>query len=40
MASDFIGNRKNHRYLALVSDAYSKKIVGYDLSPAWVPMVQ
>jgi len=33
-ASDitYIGNRRNHRYLALVTDAYSKKIVGYDLS--------
>jgi len=28
----YIGNRGNHRYLALVIDAYSKKIVGYDLS--------
>jgi transposase InsO family protein len=28
----YIGNRGNHRYLALVTDAYSKKIVGYDLS--------
>ncbi|MCK5208472.1 MAG: IS3 family transposase [Cyclobacteriaceae bacterium] len=33
-ASDitYIGNRGNHRYLALVTDTYSKKIVGYDLS--------
>ena len=28
----YIGSRGNHRYLALVTDAYSKKIVGYDLS--------
>ena len=28
----YLGNRGNHRYLALVTDAYSKKIVGYDLS--------
>ena len=28
----YLGNRANHRYLALVTDAYSKKIVGYDLS--------
>lgn len=28
----YIGNRGSHRYLALVTDAYSKKIVGYDLS--------
>lgn len=28
----YIGSRNNHRYLALVTDAYSKKIVGYDLS--------
>ena len=28
----YIGNRDNHQYLALVTDAYSKKIVGYDLS--------
>ena len=28
----YVGNRENHRYLALVTDAYSKKIVGYDLS--------
>jgi transposase InsO family protein len=27
-----MGNRGNHRYLALVTDTYSKKIVGYDLS--------
>ena len=33
-ASDitYLGNRGNHRYLALVTDTYSKKIVGYDLS--------
>ena len=33
-ASDitYIGNRGKHRYLALVTDTYSKKIVGYDLS--------
>jgi putative transposase len=33
-ASDitYIGNRGNHLYLALVTDTYSKKIVGYDLS--------
>jgi len=33
-ASDitYIGKRGNHRYLALVTDTYSKKIVGYDLS--------
>jgi len=33
-ASDitYIGKRCNHRYLALVTDTYSKKIVGYDLS--------
>ena len=33
-ASDitYIGKRGNHRYLALVTDAYSKKIVGHDLS--------
>ena len=28
----YIGSRGNHRYLALVTDAYSKKIVGHDLS--------
>jgi putative transposase len=28
----YIGNRGSHHYLALVTDAYSKKIVGYDLS--------
>lgn len=28
----YIGNRGNHRYLALITDAYSKKIVGYDIS--------
>ena len=28
----YIGNRSNHTYLCLVTDAYSKKIVGYDLS--------
>ena len=28
----YIGSRNNHRYLALVTDAYSKKIVGYNLS--------
>ncbi|MDY3978802.1 MAG: IS3 family transposase [Tidjanibacter sp.] len=28
----YIGNSKNHVYLALVTDAYSKKVVGYDLS--------
>lgn len=28
----YLGNRNNHSYLALVTDAYSKKIVGYDVS--------
>ena len=28
----YIGARNKHTYLALVTDAYSKKIVGYDLS--------
>ncbi len=28
----YIGGREKHMYLALVTDAYSKKIVGYDLS--------
>jgi len=33
-ASDitYLGNNGNHHYLALVTDTYSKKIVGYDLS--------
>ena len=28
----YVGSRRKHTYLALVTDAYSKKIVGYDLS--------
>ena len=28
----YLGNRNKHQYLALVTDAYSKKIVGHDLS--------
>lgn len=28
----YIGSRNNNQYLALITDAYSKKIVGYDLS--------
>ena len=28
----YIGNRENPMYLALITDAYSKKIVGYDVS--------
>ena len=28
----YIGNRNRHMYLSLVTDAYSKKIMGYDLS--------
>lgn len=28
----YIGSRGSHQYLSLVTDAYSKKIVGYDLS--------
>ena len=28
----YVGARNKHTYLALVTDAYSKKIVGYDLS--------
>ena len=28
----YIGSRQNHQYLSLITDAYSKKIVGYDLS--------
>lgn len=28
----YVGNRKNPCYLALITDAYSKKIMGYDVS--------
>ncbi len=28
----YIGNRNRHMYLSLITDAYSKKIMGYDLS--------
>jgi len=28
----YVGNRQNPIYLALITDAYSKKIVGYDIS--------
>jgi len=28
----YVGNRQNPMYLALVTDAYSKQIMGYDLS--------
>ncbi len=28
----YTGNRENPSYLALITDAYSKKIMGYDLS--------
>lgn len=28
----YLGYRSNHLYLSLITDAYSKKIVGYDLS--------
>ncbi len=28
----YIGNKERHMYLSLVTDAYSKKIMGYDLS--------
>lgn len=28
----YIGSRNDHHYLALATDAYSKKIMGYDLS--------
>lgn len=28
----YVGNRNNPMYLALITDAYSKKVVGYDLS--------
>lgn len=33
-ASDitYVGNRQRHNYLALITDVYSKKVVGYDLS--------
>ena len=31
----YIGSRQNNLYLALVTDAYSKRIMGYDLSKAW-----
>ncbi|CEN52088.1 ISO-S3 31 kDa protein (fragment) [Capnocytophaga canimorsus] len=27
-----MGNRENPAYLSLITDAYSKKIVGYDVS--------
>ncbi|AWL77673.1 hypothetical protein DKB58_01160 [Capnocytophaga canimorsus] len=28
----YLGNRENPAYLSLITDAYSKKIVGYDVS--------
>jgi putative transposase len=28
----YVGNRKNPMYLALITDAYSKRIMGYDTS--------
>jgi transposase InsO family protein len=28
----YVGNRSKHSYLALITDAYSKKVVGYDMS--------
>ena len=28
----YLGRRNNHMYLSLITDAYSKKIMGYDLS--------
>lgn len=28
----YLGGRKNHQYLAMVTDAYSKRIMGYNLS--------
>ena len=28
----YVGNRQNPMYLALITDAYSKKVMGYDLS--------
>lgn len=28
----YLGSRKNHLYLSLITDAYSKKIVGYNVS--------
>lgn len=28
----YIGSRNNHQYLSLITDAYSKKIVGYEVS--------
>jgi transposase InsO family protein len=28
----YTGNKKNPSYLALITDAYSKKIMGYDVS--------
>lgn len=35
----YIGGRDRHSYLALVTDAYSKKNIGYDLSNSLVPLV-
>ncbi|NOJ76750.1 IS3 family transposase, partial [Empedobacter stercoris] len=28
----YLGNRENPAYLSLITDAYSKKIVGFDVS--------
>ena len=33
----YIGKRDNHRYLSLVTDAYSKKIMGFDVSNSLSP---
>lgn len=33
----YIGNREKHQYLALLTDAYSKKIIGHDLSVSLSP---
>lgn len=35
----YVGTRTNPSYLALITDAYSKKIVGYSVSPHFLRMV-
>ncbi|MFJ1330884.1 hypothetical protein [Capnocytophaga canimorsus] len=32
----YLGNRENPAYLSLITDAYSKKIVGYDCRTLWL----
>jgi putative transposase len=36
----YVETKEGYLYLSLVTDAYSRKIIGWNISPSWKPMAQ